>query len=465
MGHATMPGPAVACGNCHGPDGVGRPEAGVDPSLVTWSHLAKPYGHVHENGRRHPAFDEKSFARSVVAGIDPAGNALEPAMPRYALHADDMRDLIAYMKRLEMDVDLGLSDTTVRVGTLLPQGASAGDAMRKAIEAAFEEVNSEGGLYGRKLQLVVREHAPGPDAVLDAARMLLERDRVFALVSPFALGNEQVLAAFAEERHVPVVGPFTTRGPDGPTGRYTFYLFGGLAEQAEVLVSFGLRNAGLAREPLAIVYPEEPSAVTAAQAAEGHCSVKGCARAIAMPYPAHAFDAPRIAERCRDSKAGAVLFLGPAADFERFATASAEAKWYPSLLSPGMLAARAASNVPQGFGERVYLAYPMSPSRTDGASAFDRFAAKHQLSAANVLPAFSGYLAASLFMDGLRRAGRDVSRERLVQHLESTNEYRTPLAQPLRYGPQRRIGALGGHVVTPTADKRMKSASGWISLD
>jgi hypothetical protein len=58
-----------------------------------------------------------------------------------------------------------------------------------------------------------------------------------------------------------------------------------------------------------------------------------------------------------------------------------------------------------------------------------------------------------------------VSRERLVQHLESTNEYRTPLAQPLRYGPQRRIGALGGHVVTPTADKRMKSASGWISLD
>ena len=466
MSHATLPGPAVACGNCHGPDGVGRPEAGVDPSLLTWSHLTKSYGHVHDNGRRHPAYDEASFARAITAGIDPAGNVLEPAMPRYALHAEDMRDLVAYMKRLERDVDAGVTDRTVRVGTVLPAGAGAGDAMREAIEAAFDEVNASGGLYGRRVELVVRSFVPGPHSAVVAARDLLDRDGVFAIVSPFALGVEGELAKLGEERHVPVVGPFTIRGPAGPAGRYTFYLFGGLAEQAEVLVSFGVRYTGLAHEPLAIVHPDEPTAIAAARAAESRCGMRACAKAGTVAYRPDAFDAAGVAARCRDMGAAAVLFLGPAPDFERFAKAADAVRWHPALLSPGMLAGRAASAVPPGFAERVYLAYPMSPSRTDGGSAFDRFAAKHRLSGANALPAFSGYVAASLFLDGLRRAGRDVSREKLVEHLESTTEYRTPLAQPLRYGPQRRIGALGGHVVTPSADaKAMRPASGWISLD
>ena len=465
MGNSTLPGRAVPCGNCHGADGLGRREAGVDPAVITWSQLTKAYGHVHDNGRRHAAFDDVSFARAVTSGVDPSGNRLQPAMPRYALQAEDMRDLLAYMKRLETDVDAGLGDTAIRVGTLLPAGAPAGEAMRKAIEAAFEDVNADGGLYGRRLELVARTYAPGTADELAAARDLVDKDRVFALVSPFALGTEAALAEFAEARRLPVVGPFTVRGPPGPPGRSTCYLFGGLAEQAEVLVSFGLRQGVLAREALAIVHPDEPSASVAAHAAEAHCAAKGCARSMSVSYRPEAFDASRVAMRCRDFGAAAVLFLGPAQDFERFANAAAALEWYPALLSPGMLAARAAANVPAKFADRVFLSYPMSPSRTDGAGAFDRFAQKHALSAANALPAFSGYLAASLLADGLRRAGRDVSRELLVQRLEASSEYRTPLAQPLRYGPQRRIGALGGHVVSPTPDHGLRAASGWISLD
>ncbi|MGE5094506.1 MAG: ABC transporter substrate-binding protein [Betaproteobacteria bacterium] len=465
MGGATLPGTAVACGNCHGADGLGRAEAGVDPSVITWSQLTKSYGHVHANGRRHPAYDDASFARVVSAGMDPGGNRLEPAMPRYALHPDDLRDLLAYMKRLERDLDAGVSDRAITIGTLLPAAAPAvGEAMKKAMEAAFQDVNAAGGLYGRRIELVARSYAP--DAALQAARDLVERDHVFALVSPFALGTEPALARFAEEGRIPVIGPFTIRGPASPPGRYTFYLFGGVPEQAEVLVSFGQRNAELSRQALAIVHPDDADSGTAAQAALARCHAKGCALAASITYHAGVLDAPRIAARCRDSGAAAVLFLGPAQDLERFAQAAADAQWFPALLSPGMLAARAIAHLPATFAERLYLSYPMSPPAADGANAFDRFAEKHHLSPSNALPAFSSYLAASLLVDGLRRTGRDVSRERLVQQLESTTDYRTPMAEPLRYGPQRRIGALGGHVVKPAAGTTsLRAASGWISLD
>jgi len=42
---------------------------------------------------------------AVVRGVDPAGNDLVVAMPRYHMSIEDMNDLIAYIKRLEFDRD------------------------------------------------------------------------------------------------------------------------------------------------------------------------------------------------------------------------------------------------------------------------------------------------------------------------------------------------------------------------
>lgn len=471
MAGSTMPGHVLTCANCHGADGLGRAEAGVVPPPITWSELTKSYGHVHENGRRHPPFDEAGLAKAVTTGLDPAGNRMEPAMPRFDMHRDDLRDLIAYLKRLESDLDPGISDGSIRIGTLLPESgptAEAAKVMRQAIEAVFADANASGGVYGRKLELVARSHPPGPDATVSAARALVEKDRVLALLSPFALGAEAALASLAEERRVPVVGPFTVRGPEAAGGRYTFYLFSGLAQQAEVLVAFGLERQALAKTPLAIVHPDDAASAAAAQAAEARCAKKGCPTTLRLPYSEGAFDAAAIVARAREAKTGAVLFLGPAPDLERLAAEAARADWIPDLLSPGMLGARAAGRLPPRFAGRLFLAYPTFPASDDsgGDDPFGRFVARHGLRSGATLPAFSGYLAASLFVDALQRAGRALGRERLVATLEATTEYRTGLAQPLRFGPQRRIGALGGHVVMPAVDAAgFRAASGWITLD
>ena len=81
----TLPASAVPCASCHGPDGLGRAEGGLLPPDIRWSQLTKAYGHVHENGRRHPAFDEAGLARLVRAGLDPADNRLDRAMPLYRM--------------------------------------------------------------------------------------------------------------------------------------------------------------------------------------------------------------------------------------------------------------------------------------------------------------------------------------------------------------------------------------------
>src|SRR5215218_5144611 len=121
VGELDVPASTMTCAGCHGVRGEGNTEGGVTAGNLTWSNLVKPYGHTHPSGRKHGAFDEELFIRSVVQGLDPAGNEMLVAMPRFQMSPEDMADLIAYLKRIEADRDPGLTDTAIRVGTILPQ--------------------------------------------------------------------------------------------------------------------------------------------------------------------------------------------------------------------------------------------------------------------------------------------------------------------------------------------------------
>jgi mono/diheme cytochrome c family protein len=154
IGDIDVPGGATTCGGCHGMRGEGKTEGGVTAGGLTWSNLVKPYGHTHTTGRTHGPFTESSLIRAVVNGVDSSGNALLVAMPRYNLSPTDMADLIAYLKRIETDLDPGLTDNNLTVGLVVPsQGAFAdvGAAMKDVFSAYFDDVNSRGGIFSRKI--------------------------------------------------------------------------------------------------------------------------------------------------------------------------------------------------------------------------------------------------------------------------------------------------------------------------
>jgi mono/diheme cytochrome c family protein len=121
MGEIDVPASTMTCAGCHGIRGEGIKEGGVTAGPLTWSYLTKPYGHTDEGGRKHGPFSETSFLRMLTAGLDPAGNKLAVAMPAYRMSQEDMANLIAYLKQIETDTDPGISDTTIVLGTVLPE--------------------------------------------------------------------------------------------------------------------------------------------------------------------------------------------------------------------------------------------------------------------------------------------------------------------------------------------------------
>jgi len=230
-----VPGAALPCASCHGEDGQGRPEGATRPSVITWSELTRPGGHLHD-GNRHRPFDEASLARALVDGVDPEGRRLDLAMPRYSMARRDLQALQAYLEVLEREQDPGLSDAELRLGTVLPASgrlAGVGAAMRAALEAAAADANAGGGINGRRVVLVVEGYdADREDGRAAAGRLLAASPPVFAMVSGFVPGAEGEVAALAEAAGVPFVGPFTPFS-GGEDAHFTFQVLGGLAEQAD----------------------------------------------------------------------------------------------------------------------------------------------------------------------------------------------------------------------------------------
>src|SRR5215831_17606995 len=157
-GGAEIPASSLACANCHGREGLGKNEGGVSPSNLTWDSLTRPYPVTAPSGRTHSAYDESLFKRAITMGFDPGGNQLQVAMPRYRMSLDDVADLIAYIKKLGKSTDPGLTETTIQVGTVVPaQGplSEMGKALSSVLKAYFEELNAQGGIFGRKVELQV----------------------------------------------------------------------------------------------------------------------------------------------------------------------------------------------------------------------------------------------------------------------------------------------------------------------
>jgi ABC-type branched-subunit amino acid transport system substrate-binding protein len=432
-GDVEVAAASLPCAGCHGRDGKGRPEGGVRPSDLTWSALSKPYGVTHPGGRRHPPYDARLLKRAISLGLDPAGNPLDATMPRFRMSLQDMEDLVAYLQELGTGSDPGVSDTAVRVGVLLPPSgplSGMGKAVRAAVTARLEALNRDGGLYGRKLEARFFE-APGPaDQRRSWTADFLDREEIFAGLAGFFAGADAELASLFEEKRVPMVGPFTVHPQETvPLNRYVFYLLPGIEAQEKALARFAARSG----------WPEPRRAGPGA----GPVDLKGMAAAKAEP----------------------VLFPGSGPEALAFLQAADRLGWHPRFLATGAAADGSLLAAPTAFEGKIYLALPTSPAGPD-ARAAEEYRALGPLPADNLSAQEAALAAADVLIETLRRAGRDLSRETLMDQLESLRGFDTGFVPSLTYGPGRRLGARGAYVARlDLREKRLVPQGGWIEVE
>lgn len=464
----SLPAIMLPCANCHGGDGLGRAEGGMRPPNITWAELTKPYGHRHPGGRSHSAFDAAAVGRAVTGGVDPAGNPLDPAMPRYDMSESGVQALVAYLQRLSADLDPGLTATTIRVAMEAPEAgpmAPVGRAATATTTAYFKDVNETGGIFGRKIELTVLDRAPDAGLTVANAQRLTERREVFAMVSIFGTGGLERLPV-PGRNGMPQVGAFNL-SPDGetPQGGSTFLLLSGLSEQARALIGFAAGELGLAAPRIAVVLPDG-SGSRLAGAIEQETRQRGWPSPTVVHFSGGQ-PIDRQVNELKQSEIEAVLYFGPAGGLTPFATGAAEAGWLPYFLLSGLNAGRAAFDVPPVFGDKLFLAYPSVPSDHKSLTSFEfeDLHRRHGISPQYPVVRAMAYAAAKVLVEGLRRSGKALSRARFIAALEGLTDFETGVTPPISFGPNRRTGVLGAYILgVDLKNGRYRPGTVWAPL-
>ena len=468
-----VPGESATCASCHGFDGLGRSESGVIPSNITWQHLMKSYGHIHPNGVKHSAFNEQSLTTYLQDGILPGGVQGDPVMPVYDISSEDLLDLLAFNRRLGSYLDSGLSDRSIRIGMAVPirgPAAETGGDMLAAVRAWFDQVNGGGGIYGRSLELVPVTSDFSPD-VPSGLRTSLEKLELFALLNSINPGREQELESLAETMQLPLITPFTSVQSLSPVfRRYVFHLHADLRQQVQVLAKSATGHPLPVDPRIVIIFPDKSGIEAAVSDAEAAYRAKGWQRIVRMGYAHGAFDARGTVSRLNRERADAVMFLGDESESDAFFKESGALQTAPFLYLAGGLTGKSVFQIPPVFRGRVWLVFPSLPDDRKGwgVTEFNRLALQQKPGDRYQAAQLTAYASARVLVEALRRAGRELSRERLVECLEGLFEFETGLTRPVSFGKNRRTGTLGAHIVTLEALENGTLGrivpQGWVDL-
>lgn len=456
--NSSVPASILPCASCHGRDGRGRPEGGVTPANVTWEVLAKPYAITNTSGRQRAPYTDTLLKRAIVMGVDSSGNPLQTTMPRFQMKASDLDDLVAYLHVLGTETDPGIANAELRLGVVLPAGppfAETRAAVRSALEAWQRDTNSSGGFFGRKIMLRFLEPPEETQARVAAVRDFIDREGPFVLLNSTLAGADRELAALSAEKEIPVVGALALFPQTGATlNRYAFYLQPGLAEQARSLAVFANGNLKHAPSRVAVIEDAGPRSASVLAEVKAECKKLGWQAVDSVSAGAI------TGGRWRSSGNELVIVLAPEV-FAKLVEVDARSEPKPQYLVPASLVNQDLSLLPQEMRSRILVAYPALPSdgTPNGIAYYNRLMSATPRPSHHLAAQWTALASARLLGYALENAGRDLSREKLIEILEGIYQFPTGLSPPITFGPNRRIGSMGVHVVR--AD-HLDQAGTWV---
>ncbi|MCG5247288.1 ABC transporter substrate-binding protein [Methylorubrum extorquens] len=197
------------------------------------------------------------------------------------------------------------------VTALSGQSAKSGEAISRGIGLAIEEINRNGGVLGRPLELVARDDEANPSKGVLAARELIQRAGVVALIGGLDTPVSMAIVPIANQMKVPFVGPWaagTGITRNGAADNYVFRVSAVDALVDEALVAYAVKTYG-AKKPGAIL-------VNNAWGESNQQGLVAALKATGLPsagiekYEANDIDMVPQLSRLREAGADALFLVG-----------------------------------------------------------------------------------------------------------------------------------------------------------
>jgi ABC-type branched-subunit amino acid transport system substrate-binding protein len=351
----------------------------------------------------------------------------------------------------------GVTDTEIRFGISAPFSGPArelGQNMKLGIEAAFNVANASGGVHGRQLRLIAADDGYEPTRTAETMKRLYERDQVFGLVGNVGTPTAAVALPYALEHKMLFFGAFTGAGllRSDPPDRYVFNYRASYAEETEAIVHYLVKVRRLKPEEIAVF---------AQQDSYGDAGYAGVAKAIrSLPrgdestilrlnYTRNTVDVDEAVAQLRMKRRipiKAVIMVPTYRAAAKFIEKTRDL--YPDMIytSVSFVGSTALAGELMLLGKRYatgVIVTQVVPA-VDGHSSlvldYKSALAKYFPGEAPDYVSLEGYVTANLLIEALKRSGRQLDTERLVETLENLRDFDIGLGTPVTFGRSEHQG-------------------------
>lgn len=287
-----------------------------------------------------------------------------------------------------------------------------GRELRLGIAAAFHEINLEGGVYGRKLDLETLDDTYEPELAIANTIKLIEEEQVFALIGEVGTPTSRAATPVAAAADVPFVAPFTGAAfLREDHWENIVNLRASYAQETEEMVERLTIDLGIDR--IAIMYQDDSFGRTGYQGALAALQRRGMEPVSTGLYPRNTVAVKTGLLDLQAGDPGGVIIIGA---YEPVATLISWARhtgFDPVFITISFVGSNALAEELGPYGEGVYVTQVV-PFPTDNSipivAAYLRALAAYSPDAEPGFVSLEGYMAGRLAISGLETCGRRLSR-------------------------------------------------------
>jgi ABC-type branched-subunit amino acid transport system substrate-binding protein len=333
--------------------------------------------------------------------------------------------------------EIKLGASAVLSGPLGPQTTDYGAGSR----LYFDAVNAAGGVHGRKISYTTLDDGFDAKRAVDNTRKLIDEHGVFIIYNNTGTAQTAAILPLLEESRTIVFGPVT--GASAFRDKFNPYMFhvrASYANEARRIVS-QLKQTGITR--VAVFYQDDGLGKTLLGELKNASAQEGIPFVAEVKVDPKQPDFQAAAAATAKAQPQAVILATAGTTFTSYVKAVQQTPVKPSLYGFSVASQDVINRELKENARGIILAQIMPPLRNTTIPVVAEYLKLLRERSSEAMPSasqFEGFVHAKLLVEGLRRAGRDLTTQSFIRSMEGAGDISFGRFVA-RYSPQSHNGS------------------------
>ncbi len=349
----------------------------------------------------------------------------------------------------------GVTPTEVVVGISTPLSGPAAlwGVTALGTQAWAEHINDQGGVNGRKIKVIIKDDGYNPTRAVTNLKEM--KGQVFAICGLLGSAPCNANKDFFAENKVPCVLPYANVriwGEQPPDKRkWVFVAYPDYEDEGEFMVKYAVDK--LKGKKIAVFYQNDDYGKMALQGVNKGLKDLGAKASLAGAVPHELAETTLTAHalKLKESGADTVLLYTNPKHAALITKEIAKADYKPTRIASFTLADPIMYGIAKEPWEGTYIAFPANSgipgSDPEADKVVDIIVKKDPTIKGKEYLGLFGATTMMHFVEGLKRAGKDLTTESFIKAMESIKDWKPEgMGAPVTFGPDRHHGMNGNRM-------------------